>query len=337
MDGRRTLRVFAFDPAQYRDRYREQGWVHIRGGIDPAFHEHLREVVRRPAGNRLEKGLVVGGQKEQSIFEFPGEVDFPGELFDVVASLCGLNRPTMTLSERHIKAYEPDADPEPPAHKDRFPSQVSVGLSIDIPAESRLVIYPFDHREVNPFIAAAAFRRSLRAEELPEVVLKTAREVEIDDAPGDVVMFPGADLWHLRRNSAGATNLYLKFNDFDCDPLGEDPATPTRRSDTLRALKGRDGDLSRMVPRISRRLASVNRQYTRNHWKAALQAEVWGEEPFPIGEAEFRLLQAVDGRRDVRQVADELAGEGLDRSRAAQDVRRLAEEGALDLVPGAWG
>ena len=36
-------------------------------------------------------------------------------------------------------------------------------------------------------------------------------------------MFYGSEIWHLRRRSAGSVNLYLKFNDFDYDPLGEDP------------------------------------------------------------------------------------------------------------------
>jgi len=53
-------------------------------------------------------------------------VDYPGELFDTVAEVAGLNRDTIALSERHIQAYERNAAPEPPAHKDRFPSQISV-------------------------------------------------------------------------------------------------------------------------------------------------------------------------------------------------------------------
>src|SRR5205823_2127804 len=128
------------------------------------------------------------GKKEQSLFEFPEGVDYPRELFDIVAAVCGLNRATMTLSERHIQCYEPDAAPEPPAHKDRFPSQVSVGLSIEIPDESSLVLYPYEHRGVNAFNKAADFSASLQPEERPEVVLKGAREGELKDRPRDVVM-----------------------------------------------------------------------------------------------------------------------------------------------------
>ncbi len=129
----------------------------------------------------------------------------------------------MTLSERHIQAYEANANPEPQAHKDRFPSQVSVGFSVEIPSESRLVLYPYDHRELNPFNAAAALVRSLQPDQLPGVILRDAREVELADRAGDVVMFPGSTTWHLRRQSAGAVNLYVKMNDFDCDPARGGP------------------------------------------------------------------------------------------------------------------
>src|SRR5262249_9123386 len=158
-------------------------------------------------------------------FEFPDDVEYPDELFDMVAEVCGLNRAAMTLSERHIQCYEANAAPDPPAHKDRFPSQVSVGLSIDIPEDSTLVLYPHDHRGVKAFNKAADFPASLQQDERPEVVLKNAREVELKDRARDVVMFAGSTTWHLRRRAAGSLNLYLKFNDFGCDPLGEDPAT----------------------------------------------------------------------------------------------------------------
>jgi hypothetical protein len=34
-------------------------------------------------------------------------------------------------------------------------------------------------------------------------------------------MFRGHRTWHLRENSAGAVNLYVKVNDYGADPLGE--------------------------------------------------------------------------------------------------------------------
>ncbi len=159
--------------------------------------------------------------------------------------------------------YEANAAPEPVAHKDRFPSQVSVGLSVTIPEASRLVLYPHDHREINPYNRAAALNRSLQPDERPEVVLKSAREIELADRDRDVVMFPGSTTWHLRRRSAGAVNLYFKFNDFGCDPLGEDPHTDAVRAATVAALGGSREEVDALVPVLGRRMDVVSRVSSR--------------------------------------------------------------------------
>jgi hypothetical protein len=154
-------------------------------------------------------------------------------VLDVIATLCGLRHDTMTLSERHIKAYDAEAPPEPVPHEDRFASQASVGLSIEVPEGSHLVVYPYDETDINPYNVSAAYLTSLPAHRRPELALKGAREIVVQDKPGDVMVFPGNRLWHLRRRPARAVNLYLKVKDFDCDPLGEDPATAERRRATL--------------------------------------------------------------------------------------------------------
>lgn len=53
-----------------------------------------------------------------------------------------------------------------------------------------------------------------------------------------MIAFRGSAIWHCRRRAAGAINIYLKMNDFNSDPLGEDPVTDARRSATLAALEG---------------------------------------------------------------------------------------------------
>jgi hypothetical protein len=315
------IRVFSFDPADHRAEYAEQGWVHIREGMSPEFHEHAVEYVRRELADHVLEDFAVRGKKEQALFEFPPDVDYPDELFDAVADLCGLNRATMTLSERHIQAYDANAAPEPPAHKDRLPSQVSVGLSIDIPSDSRLVLYPYDRRETNPFNTSVGLRRSLQPDELPERALSGLREVELDDRDGDVIVFPGSTTWHLRRRGAGATNLYLKFNDFDCDPLGEDPRTAGRRSATLEALEHQsDAELGGLIPVLSRRFDTLSRQLTRDGWRELLQAQIFGEEPFGVTPSQFETLRALE-RRPLAEYANRA------------DLLVLAQRGAIDLLP----
>ena len=167
----------------------------------------------------------------------------------------------MTLSERHVKAYDADANPRPVAHKDRFSSQISVGISLVVPPGSHLVLYPFDDVDENPFLDTWLYD-SLEPPRRPEVVLEGAPAIELYDEPGDVIVFRGSAFWHLRRNSANAVNIYLKFNDFGCDPLAEDPSTPERRSSTLELLAVIIVNALR-DPVLARRFDSVTRSYRR--------------------------------------------------------------------------
>jgi len=327
------MKMFTFDPAGYRDQYRDQGWVHIREGISPEFHEYLLAYVEKELNAHLLQDFAISGKKEQALFEFPSDADQPeelDELFDSIAELCDLNRETMVLSERHIQAYEPGAAPEPIAHKDRFPSQVSIGLSITIPDDSRLVLYPYSHNETNPFSKAADLNAYLQPEERPENVLPGAREVELADRDRDVVIFPGSTTWHLRRRSARSVNVYFKLNDFGVDPLGEDPTTEQVRAQTLAAMGTRDAD--GLVVALSRRLDTVARVFTRNGWQEVLQARIYGEEAFGITEFQFDVLRAVDGRRTLAELNAEVTG-GRDAGEVRTAVLLLAERGVLDLLP----
>ena len=324
------MKVFDFDPRAYAGAYRDEGYVHIREGMSREFHAALVEYAERELTSHKLDEFAIRGKKEQSLYDFPDEVDI-GELYDVVCAVCGLDRANVTLSERHIQIYEANAAPEPAAHKDRFPSQVSMGFSISIPAASRLVLYPYSHREVNPFNTSAGLRRHLQPHELPEVVLKDARELVLDDADRDVVMFPGSTTWHLRRNAAHALNLYLKFNDFGCDPLGEDPFTEGRRARTLAAVGAPAESAGTRFPVLSRRLDTVSRTATRDGWREVLEARVFGEEPIGLTELQHEALTTLDGTETVARLASRLASAG-DASDAARQLLWLAEHGALDLV-----
>lgn len=325
------MKIFRFDPSDYGDAYARDGYVHIRAGLT---HEFLASVVqyagRELASHKLDR-FAIKGKKEQSLYELPDDIDI-GELYEVVAAVAGLKRATITMSERHIQIYEPGAAPEPPAHKDRYPSQVSVGLSIRIPVESRLVLYPYSHRETNPFNTSAGLRRHLQPEQLPENALQGAREVELDDCEGDVVMFPGSTTWHLRRRGADALNLYLKFNDFGCDPLGEDPFTQPIRERTLALVEsGDDQTLDGVYPVLSRRLDTVSRTATRDGWREVLEARVFGEEPFGLTEIQHAALLSLGGSENLASLARRTAGPaGV--ADARRQILRLASRGAIDLL-----
>jgi hypothetical protein len=321
------MKVFDFDPAEYADAYRDEDYVHIRGGLSAEFHASLVEYAERELMSHKLDDFAIKGKKEQSLYDFPDEVDI-GELYDVVCATCGLDRGNVTLSERHIQIYESNAAPEPPAHKDRFPSQVSMGFSISIPAESRLVLYPYSHRETNPFNTSAGLRRHLQPDEYPEVVLKDARELVLDDQDRDVVMFHGNNTWHLRRNAADALNLYLKFNDYGLDPLGEDPFTEGRRARTLAAVGAGADSLGSLFPVLSRRLDTVSRTATRDGWREELEARVFGEEPVGLTELQHEAITTLEGSETLAELAARLG----DPADAAAQIARLAELGVLDLV-----
>jgi hypothetical protein len=324
------MRIFSFDPIDVRDEYRTQGWLHIRKGTDPGFLDELTAFVQGSLDSSVVTGRGIGGTKQQAVYPFS---DAPGamtHLFDTLATLCDLTRETMTLSERHIKAYDADTPAEVPAHKDRLSSQVSVGFTIEVPAGSSLVLYPFDDRTINPFNVAGALRESLPPDRLPEVALEGAREVVIEDEPGDVMIFPGSTTWHKRRRAAGAVNLYLKFNDFNSDPLGEDPSTPERREQTLRSIE--DGAISERTPTLARRLDTVTHQRTRVDGLEVVTADVWGQPPLRLTDAQLAVLRVIDGQRPVGQLASEQNGSGLEPSRVESEVRELAAKGVLDLL-----
>ena len=317
------MKVFSFDPSEHRETFLSQGWLHVKNGVTPEFVEVMKDFVARELRPEKLEQFALAGKKGQGRFEFPPEVDFPGEMYDVISEVCGLDRATVALSERHINAYNNDARPDPIPHKDRDASKVSVGLCIE-PADSEVVIYPGASRELNPYVSAATYYDSLPEDQKPEKVLTEDQAVAIRDEPGDVVMFYGSQIWHLRRRSAGTVNLYLKFNDFDYDPLGEDPTTIERQEGTKQVLAKANGSLGKAIVKPSRQLEQLTQLYSRNELEVRL-AKIWGRNPLPLDEKEFELLKSLEGGAPVSAL-------GAD----AQDhIRRLAEHGVVDLIPTA--
>jgi hypothetical protein len=320
-DARSGLR---WSPLRSRAGFRDAS-----GATDEACAAVL-DSLRSQTDSRTLAGEGIKGAKDQFLFALPAGTDHHVELFDVVAGLCGLRRETMTLSERHIKAYDVNADPEPHPHKDRLASQVAVGISVTVPEGSHIVLYPDDHREVNPFLSIG-LRDSLEPDQLPEVLLRGCREVVVHDRPGDVLVFPGSSIWHLRRHSAGTVNLYLKFNDFDSDPLGEDPEAAARSAGTAAILASDAAAMLASVPRLSRRFDSIVRERSRVGWQERSSASVWGSAPVPLSDGEEALLKLLGGPASVAELAAG-AGHGMAADAAVLALRRLASRGVVDLI-----
>lgn len=318
-----------FDPAQYSEAFARQGYVHIPQGVTEEYYTRLANHVDANFLSNTMKDYAIG-DKQQAKYEFPDDGDYVQEFFDAVARVCGFKAGQLVLSERHIKAYDADAVPNPPAHKDRFASQISVGISVHVKEGSTLVLYPHEKRDVNPFNSSTRLRASLSPEGYPEPVLKNMRSVEIQDSPRDVIIFHGNNTWHLRKNAARTTMLYLKLNVFNCDPLGEDPFTEEYRKQTQNAIAMEDGELEQYVPLIGRRVDYIHRYYNRD-WNEVLGVVLWNENHFTIDEQEFALLKAADGKHELKTILPSLNSNG-DQGTLLQKVRRLADRGVIDLV-----
>jgi hypothetical protein len=221
-----TLEIFDFDLADAAREYAVKGWVHAPSGLSTEFASALVEQAKQLMGDdqhELENWRFPG-KKQQFLWEPPTGVSIDA-LCEAVACVTGLDPRRTVLAERHLKVYGETAEAMPPAHKDRSASTVTVGIGIEVPADSRLVLWPHDQLERNPFPTSAEWRNSRRPEELPEVVLHDLPPVEVDMRGGDVVLFRGAEIYHERFRPANTAVLYLKFNDIGLDPLGEDPRT----------------------------------------------------------------------------------------------------------------
>jgi hypothetical protein len=319
------MKLFAFDPMDYREVYARRGWVHIPGGLTPEFFSLLDRQVGETLGQSSLPEFQLGG-KQQALYEFPAGGNYLEELRSGVGTVTGLDASQLVLAERHIKAYEADAECEPSPHKDRFASQVSVGFSVRIPEASRLVLYPTSDVSVNPYHSWAELRAAFPAERSPERILSGAEAISISDRPGDVVMFRGNALWHKRSNPANAIVLYLKLNGTNCDTLGEDPGSAQRRAETLILAERGDLELLSLVPELGRAMLRVERRSSRD-WQESIHVCVAGAPPIEIDETELAILRAADGRTPVALFPKQPPL----RSVLCEHVRRLARIGAIDL------
>jgi len=322
--------MFTFDPADYAEQFASQDYVYIPKGLTESYYDLIcRQVDKHLQADRLANFNV--GDKQQALYQFPDDGAYLAEFNRVVSAVCGLDAEKCVIAERHIKVYDATANPKPLVHKDRFATAVSVGFGVRVAPGSKLVLYPYDDRDENPFSSSTEMRDSLDGDRLPEKTLKNAKRVEFSDGPRDVIMFRGSSMWHMREYGANTVMLYFKMNTFNADPLGEDPRTPEFRQRTQQLAALSDDELLHVTPVLGRRVDHVHRRY--NHlWQETLGVVLWGEKHFTIDEFELRFLQALDGRRTIADVLA-CANGHTDHAECLQKVRRLVKRGVLDLLP----
>jgi hypothetical protein len=321
-------KMFDFDAHSYADSFAEHGYVHIPKGLPEDFHARLVKYVDDSFDKKHLKDFA-RGDKQQAMFEFL-EPEHYDELRETVAAVCGVDVGSLTLSERHIKEYEPGADPYPLAHKDRFGSEIAVGFSIRVPEGSTLVMYPEYDVSVNPFNSTAELRSSFSPQALPDARLKDAPRVEIQDRSRDVQIFRGNAVWHLREHGAGTTVLYLKLNTYNCDTLGEDPHSSALRQHTLSLADSSPSSCMASIPVIARRVDYIHRRYNRD-WSELFGVVIYGQPHATITETEFEALRSMDGRRTVAEISWQMGHPGKDED-VREAIRQLALRGIVDLL-----
>lgn len=328
------MKVFNFNPVEYQAEYAKNGYVHVAKGVDPEFLTFARTYAR-DAIDRDDslKEWHFKNKKSQFLFEFPPEVDFVGDLKQVVGEVAGMDRNSVTLCERHVKVYNDKAASNPPPHKDRLASELTVGIPLEVPENSYIVLYPDHCREVNHFASTAQHRASLRDEDLPETLLADVQPQEHRVWPGDVILFRGSSMYHERVNPANTSLLYLKFNSMGLDPLGEDPATIEARSYSELAISDlSDRALLQTQLMLSPRLERISRHYSRLYWREILQAKLWNEDDVYLDSEEFELLRAL-GHEHLRacDLLRRIGIDGADQHSRLPRLRRIISVGLVDI------
>jgi len=307
---------FIFDADSARSEYEQHGWFIARNGVHPDLMAQMTAQVADMLGTGAgELGAWRYPDKKSQFLWQPATDSVIEAICRSVALATGMNPDTTIVSERHLKVYSDTAPEMPPAHKDRSASDVTVGIGIDIPEESRLVMWPTVDETYNPYPTAAEWRETRHSDELPEKVTQGIAPIEIDMRRGDVVMFRGAQTYHERHKPACTSVLYLKFNDRGLDPLGEDPRTVMleQESDSIRAAGLRSDTRVSISPRV---VGLRTDELFPDLGQVTYARTIENERAVRLADAEASLVRRLGAQRTC-----DVSSTGLD----VADLERLAE------------
>lgn len=212
--------MFNYDPAASSVEFGRNGYVHLRSVLRPDVVEYLTQFHEKALsdGQNEQGQWRVAGKKRQFLFAFPNS-GWATEFRRAMAAMTGIDPEHFTVSERHLKVYEHDADPWPTPHKDRAASEVSIGLPIVIPELSSACVFPTLQR--GPNLEERAVFLTCPDNQRSDQIYQTQECVMLREQPGDIIAFLGSELNHERVQPAGAAILYIKVNGLGSDPLNE--------------------------------------------------------------------------------------------------------------------
>jgi len=214
------MKVYSADPADFREELAANGYAHLKGILTKEFVEYLEAFYARmiEGAENESDDWKIKGKKRQFIFEFPS-MEVALELRNGIASLTDMDPEKITISERHLKVYDENANPYPAPHKDRSASFYSVGFPVFLPEGSTVCVFP----DLDPGPNTEDRAVFLTERDRPDLahIYENENCVMLNESVGDMVIFHGSSLWHERLRGANTAVLYVKCNETGNDPLGE--------------------------------------------------------------------------------------------------------------------
>lgn len=329
----RSDKLFCADQEKTAREYNGIGYALLKDSVHPEFLTFIQEFYQRSLGseeNRL-SDWEIRGKKQQYLFAFEGDIEILEAVKDFVAAITKLPRNQLTISERHIKAYALTAHPNPPPHKDRFASQINIGIPLHIEDRSALTLYPHLDTSTNYASHAQKFANPGQASMRPE-----SEPTLVDAVPGDLIFFRGADIFHERRNAAGSVILYIKLNAMRLDPLAEDPSSIRHRQYTMNLLASHALTFNGETAERSPRILSISKHLESGLRHETLSISIQGEKVQEIDTVDFSILKSLAVPTLVKTLLKSSGGaNGPSAARLEKRVQRLCSIGAIDLIPPA--
>lgn len=212
--------IFKYDPGTLRADLKKNGFAHLKDVLSDDFVSYLKDFYETSMNDDASESedWKIAGKKRQFVFNFPS-TEAAQEFKAGLARLTGIDENTFTISERHLKVYDQNANPYPAPHKDRSASSYSIGLPVYVPEGSTVCLFPdldaLPNQEDHAVFLTERDRPDL------ERIYENENALMLNENVGDIVIFLGSSLWHERVRGGGTAVLYVKVNGEGVDPLGE--------------------------------------------------------------------------------------------------------------------
>lgn len=212
--------LFKNNPSNFKVELERHGYVLLKDVLTDDFKAYLCaffDTAMQEAALEADDWRITG-KKRQFVFDFRS-IEDANEFRQGMAELTGIPIADFTISERHLKVYDVQANPYPAPHKDRSASHYSIGLPVHLPEGSTVCMFP----DLNPgpnLEHEAKFLEGINPEGI-KALYDGPHARMLKESFGDVIVFLGSALYHERVKGAGTAVLYIKANGEGDDPLGE--------------------------------------------------------------------------------------------------------------------